>query len=357
MVTKPKELYCGVDVHYKRSYFCILNKQGEKIKHQEIYTQKEDIINFLKSYTRNNINYAFEACGMSRFLNNVLIELPNTKKIHLVNTNKFKIITESKRKNDKEDSRKLAEGLLKEYLPNPVYLKREKSRQMQLLLNLRQRHVKTKTAILQQTKSVFRSKGFKLTNSIDLKKGFLHFIEDVQCFNDFDEQLLFYQNKELIEIKQKITNVEKQIKELAEKEFSREFKILQTIPGIGFIVSAYLLAIIDDISRFKNANQLAAYFGLSPSENSSGDKVLHGSITKQGNKQLRRMLVQSAWIILGKVNKKDDARLTAICKKYQQLARKNKAQKAIVMVARRLARIVFGVLKNNEEYKNIIEQR
>ena len=357
MVVKTKELYCGIDVHYKKSYFCLLNKKGEKIEHREIPTQKEDIINFFKDYTKNNINYAFEACSMSRFLNNVLTEMPNTKKLHLVNTNKFKIITESKRKNDKEDSRKLAEGLLKEYLPSPVYLKREKSRQLQLLLNLRQRHVKTKTAILQQTKSVFRSKGFKLANSIDLKKGFLHLIQNEKCFNDFDKQLLSYQNQELIEIKQKITCIEKQIKELAEKEFAREFEILQTIPGIGFIISAYLLAIIDDISRFKTANQLSAYFGLSPSENSSGDRVCNGPITKQGNKQLRRMLIQSAWVVLSVVNKKDDERLTAICKNYYKLARKNKAQKAIVMVARRLTRIIFGVLKNNQEYINRLEQR
>ena len=156
-----EKIYCGVDVHSKTSYFCIMNQQGKIMAHQETYTDLESIEHILLEYRDCEIQYAFETGNMTRYFNNVVSQQYNTGSIHVVNTNQFKAITGSKRKNDKEDSRKLADGLLKGYLPKPVHIKSDKCRQLQMLLNLRKGRVNNKVRLVNQLKAILRGAGIK----------------------------------------------------------------------------------------------------------------------------------------------------------------------------------------------------
>jgi transposase len=69
----------------------------------------------------------------------------------------------------------------------------------------------------------------------------------------------------------------------------------QAMRGVAFINAITIVAEIGDFSRFKNPRQLMAYIGLVPSEHSSGDSVRRGGITKSGNHQARRALIEGAW--------------------------------------------------------------
>jgi transposase len=73
-----------------------------------------------------------------------------------------------------------------------------------------------------------------------------------------------------------------------------------TVPGVGLIVAATFVSVIDDARRFKNAHAVGAYLGLVPGEATTGGpkKRRLGSITKQGNRMARAMLIQSAWTIM-----------------------------------------------------------
>ena len=70
---------------------------------------------------------------------------------------------------------------------------------------------------------------------------------------------------------------------------------LQAMRGIDLIAAVGVLAEIGDLSRFQNPRELMGYFGLVPTENSTGDKVKRGGITKAGNGRARRILVEAAW--------------------------------------------------------------
>src|SRR5260370_14206298 len=70
---------------------------------------------------------------------------------------------------------------------------------------------------------------------------------------------------------------------------------LMAMRGIDVISAATLLAEIGDLSRFRTPHELMAYLGLVPSEESTGDTVWRGSITKAGNRRARRMLVECSW--------------------------------------------------------------
>jgi len=65
--------------------------------------------------------------------------------------------------------------------------------------------------------------------------------------------------------------------------------------GVSTIVAASVVASTGDLTRFESPRQLMAYFGLVPSERSSGGTVRRGAITKTGNNEVRRVLTQAAW--------------------------------------------------------------
>jgi transposase len=70
---------------------------------------------------------------------------------------------------------------------------------------------------------------------------------------------------------------------------------LMAMRGLDLISAATLLAEIGDLSRFRTPHELMAYLGLVPSENSTGDTVRRGPITKAGNPRARHMLVECCW--------------------------------------------------------------
>jgi transposase len=117
--------------------------------------------------------------------------------------------------------------------------------------------------------------------------------------------------------------------ELSETELYRErVQILLTIPGVGMLGAMELLLELQDVSRFRRADQLAAYVGLTPSQYSSADKVRMGRITCMGKNTLRAMLVQASWALI----RKDGV----MREKYERLKAKSGAKRAIVAIARTL---------------------
>jgi hypothetical protein len=95
-----------------------------------------------------------------------------------------------------------------------------------------------------------------------------------------------------------LARVERTLSGFAEKD--PILNLCATAPGVGLIVAATFVSVIDEARRFKNAHSVGAYLGLVPSESTTGgpNKRRLGSITKQGNRMARVMLVQAAWTIL-----------------------------------------------------------
>ncbi|MBU0671415.1 MAG: IS110 family transposase [Candidatus Margulisbacteria bacterium] len=350
-------VYCGVDLHYETSTFRFLNETGETKQAIEVKTNKETIENLLETYQEHNIAYAFEAGNMAQYFHRIVNGRKNTQKIHVVHPYKFKVISESKRKNDKEDSLNLAKGLLKDYLPTPVYVKSEICRQIKFLLNFRRRMIGTRTKIILQAKCLLRGLGVKESQrSLTASKGFARVIN---CLAEepFYKASVTGLSAECLAENTKITRTEQQIRELIQQNFEQEYEWLVTIPGISFVTAATILSVVDDISRFERAGQFSSYCGLIPSEHSSGEKTCRGRITKEGVKELRSLFVQAAWTIV-RWKKIHDEKTIKLKKKFYRISIKQKnSQKAATAIARHLSRIVFGVLKNKTPYCGEITNR
>ena len=136
---------------------------------------------------------------------------------------------------------------------------------------------------------------------------------------------------------------------VVEREIARDAladedtKRLMTVPGIDMVVATGLLAAIGPVERFAGPDKLVAYLGLNPSVHQSGDgRPRHGRITKQGRTHARTMLVEAAWQAV-----RGPGPLRAF---YQRIARRRGNHIAAVAVARKLAVIIWHLLKRGEDY-------
>jgi transposase len=151
--------------------------------------------------------------------------------------------------------------------------------------------------------------------------------------------------KELIQqLEKRIGQEERQLRSTAAAE--------PVLFGEGELTHVLLKRELMDRRRFKNARQLGNYFGLCPSENTSGERRRLGPITKHGNPRLRRMMVELAWRIV-----RFQPQYVAL-RRWGPLLQEDKSssaaarKKAIVAVARRLTvdlwRIAIGRKKAEE---------
>jgi transposase len=136
---------------------------------------------------------------------------------------------------------------------------------------------------------------------------------------------------------------------------------LQAVRGIDLIAAVGVLAEIGDLSRFQNPRELMGYLGLVPTENSTGDQVKRGGITKAGNGRARRILVEAAWsyrypprVSRDKQPKVEAAprvareiawkAQTRLCGRFRSLERKGKRRTVIVTaIARELSAFIWAI--------------
>ena len=122
-------------------------------------------------------------------------------------------------------------------------------------------------------------------------------------------------------------------------------KLLMTQPGVGPITSLAFVLTIGDVSRFKHSNQVASYLGLIPREHSSGGKQRLGSISKQGNRFMRQLLVESVQT----VNRVDEG----FRKEYAARCHHKPKGVAKVAAARKLAVRLYWMMRQNVGYPEI----
>lgn len=122
-------------------------------------------------------------------------------------------------------------------------------------------------------------------------------------------------------------------------------RLLMTQPGVGPITSLAFVLTIGDVSRFRHSGQVASYLGLIPREHSSGGKQRLGAISKQGNRFMRQLLVESVQT----VNRLDEGF------RRQYVARCHHKAKGVAKVAaaRKLAVRLYWMLKQNVGYPEI----
>jgi transposase len=136
--------------------------------------------------------------------------------------------------------------------------------------------------------------------------------------------------------------VEAKIAERAEAD--ERVKLLESVPGVGHYSAVAIASRIGDIERFKRPDSLANFFGLTPGCRNSGEATQRlGSITKRGSKMVRYLLNQAVIKVL---------RFDGAMRAWFKRSKKRRGAKiARVAVMRRLATILWHMLKRKQKYR------
>lgn len=126
---------------------------------------------------------------------------------------------------------------------------------------------------------------------------------------------------------------------------------LTTMPGIGPITASAFVAALDDVARFhgrRGATRVASYLGLVPSEHSSGEQQRRGRVLRSAHPYVQALLVEAAW----RIWRSTDPRTAALRLWARHLASRRGTKIALVALARRLARILFAMWRDEAVYQS-----
>jgi len=340
---KGKKVSIGIDMH-KISWSVTALIEGDVVL--AITLARPSYDSFRKVISRfegNHVRIAYEAGPGGFDLYDKLTE----DGIECIVTPPSLIPTESgsKVKTDKKDSYKLARflqsGMLKE-----VWVLSPEERAHRQLVRTRRQIVNHRSDVMRQIKSLL------LFNSIDVPfKGTQHWRGPFMNWLlklDLGYDPLNRSLKALVDLFNYLSAEKKRITEdvlelAKEEKYAKRVALLESIPGIATLSAMEILVEIQDITRFKTADELAAYLGLTPSQYSSGEHIRMGHITHAGNSRARTTLVESSWILIGK-----DLEMKL---KYQRIKNKRGGKRAIVAVARNLSGRIRRMLLDHVPYE------
>jgi len=329
--------YIGCDVHKYYTVLSILDEKGTLKKQGRVYNNIEGFKELLDS--KEEYKAVLESGLNWGVIHDMLEEIENIKEIKVANAGKVKAIASAKIKTDKIDSKILAQLLRVDLIPE-VWIPKKEIRALKDLVRYRAYIVKLRTmtknrihdvllknhVVVPAIKDIFGKYGMSYLNRIELKnevynKIFKHHLELLKGLMKEEKRI------------SKIINIE-----LKENKY---YKLLQTVPGIGNIFASIIALEIGDINRFENAKKLCSYAGLVPSTHSSGQTHYHGRLIK-GNKWLRWAFIEASHSAI---------RGSIYFRKHNQKVKIHKDSKAAaVSTARKIATIVFKILKENREY-------
>ncbi len=319
-----KQLFVGIDLHTLHWHVTIRTEDVEVFS-GGIPAKWEALRRLLERYRGYEIRAVYEAGYFGFWLHDHLEEFgaccvvtpPSLLPIEYGN----------KVKTDRRDSRKLAHflanGLLKE-----VWVPSAEERCHRQVVRRRRQLISDRVRTQNRIKAELRFFGIEIPQPTgQWSRVFLVNLHRLRLKDRWIQES--YQR--LLEEYDFLTDlIKKQTKVLEDLSQAPHYKervtILRTVPGIGLIAAMELLLELQDVTRFRRAEQLAAYVGLTPSQYSSADKVRMGRITAIGKNQLRATLVEVAWRLISKD--------PAMRRKYERIKVRSGAKRAIVAVAR-----------------------
>jgi transposase len=336
--TKQHKAYCGIDLHARSMYVCILNQGGEIMLHHNMKTSPETFLKAIAPY-REDLVVAVE-CIFTWYW---LADLCAQDQIPFVlgHALYMKAIHGGKAKNDKIDAQKIAVLLRGGMLPQ-AYVYPAAMRATRDLLR-RRLHLTRKRAELlahiQNTNSQYNLPeiGKKLAYKAN-RDGVVERFSDpaVQKSVEVDLALIGCYD-------QLLTDVELTIVQTAKQHDAHTLYRLQSVPGIGKILSLVLLYEIHDISRFPRVQDFVSYGRLVKCAQESAGKRYGTSGAKIGNAYLKWAFSEAAVLFL---------RNNPVGQTYlSRLEKKHGKGKALTVLAHKLARAVYYILRRDTVFE------
>ena len=257
---------------------------------------------------------------------------------------KLRSIWQSSRKNDWNDAEMLAKlARADRSLLVPVKLRDDESQELLRLVKARDILVKHRAGIVNMIRGFSKAEGGRMDGCTT--EAFVRQEFDVpKVLREVTKPLFAI----LRELSKKVALFDKLLVQSLEKKHREAAASVMAINGVGPVTAAAFIATVGNPTTFGKPRDAGAYFGLVPRLDQSGQSDRQLRITKEGNTQVRALLVNCANYIMGPFGQDCDLRRHGL--RIAERGGKNARKRAKVAVARKLAVVMLALLQNKKEY-------
>ncbi len=335
--TSTTEFNCGIDLHARQMYVCVMDRQGKKLVHTNVKNNDFNFfLNLIEPY-KHDLTVCCE-CMFGWYWLADACQAANLTFV-LAHALYVKAIHGGKNKNDRIDSEKLTHLLRSNLIP-PSYVYPAQMRPLRALLRQRLFYVWSRSELLARI------------HSHQLAHNRIPPKQTRRIRDPWEEQVLAAEENPLRQIALKndlamirhydhqIFQLEGELQRLTKKVAGRDFTLLKTVPGIGESLGLTLLYEIGQIDRFPSVKHFLSYCRLVKGTVASAGKIKGLRGAKLGNPYLRWAFGEAAVI-----GKRDHHVLRPLAQRLEARMNANKF-KANTVLAIKLARAVYFMLKN-----------
>ena len=336
--TIQSNFYCGVDIHPKKSQLCVLDNNGKRYLNKNIINDFADFKQVLNPFLPNIVvgcesTYSYywlaDGCQKQR--------IP----FYLGHALYMKAITQNKQKNDKLDARTIAELLRTNFFPE-AYPYPKEMRPTRDLLRRRHRLVRIRAEAYSHIQMVAHQYAIAGIGSVQVKdKSYRD--EMLRLFGKHQLGSMIQSDLDVIDgLSPTISKIEKEIRQNAVYHNPKQFLLLKTTPGIGYILALIILYETHDITRFARHQQYASYSRVVRMSQTSNGKVTGKKHSKMGNPYLKWAFNS---IIISAQQSSERIR-----KYYQKLESRYGRPNARARIAHKFNVAIYYMLKNNQPF-------
>jgi transposase len=329
-------MYIGVDYHKKYSVATKINEKGNVLEQVKLKNDPETLTRYAKTLPQGS-KIALEATGSWYYFYELLED--KCSDISLAHPLKTRAIAEARIKTDKIDSTLLAQLLRTDFLPTS-YIPTRKIRDIREVLRYRASLISLRTSIKNKVWAILSKNGLDPSFSNIFGKKALVYLKGLKLRDCYKQSIDGY-----IRLAETLNVLIQEITDTIERivHNNPEAQLLMSIPGISYYSALLIVSEIGDIQRFPSGRKLSSFAGLVPSVYSSGGKTYHGSITKQGSKWLRWILIELSHHFVRSSKRMEEL--------YYRITKKHGKNTARVAVAREMLKIIYYMLRYNRVFR------
>lgn len=336
--------YAGIDAHAKYLRIAVVNKVGgELVAERTIPTgDGAGLVEFLQQY--QPIEVVVETSPFWAWIQEVLEGTGIT--FHLAHSKELRAIAQHAQKNDDVDARLLARMLGAGLIP-PAWPRSCEQREWLRLLRHRTWLVRQRTQAANRIHAQLHQSGLVLPREMLLRREGMRILRQLarqQRLHPEQCRIVRSHVRLIHNLSRMIGELDRPIRKAAEE--NADVVLLRTIPGIGAYWGLLLVAELLPIHRFQTASEFVSYCGLAPRTSSSGGHTKYGSLPNGANRWVRWALVSAT---ATHVARRPDSELG---QSYAALKARIGWKKARVAAARKLARIVYAMLKTRTAWRD-----
>ena len=339
--TRKCTMTIGIDLGNRYSNFAVLDEAGELVEEGRL--RSTPAVFHQQFAGRPQSRIAIEVGTHSPWVDRILRVAGH--EVLVANPRKLRFNFKGETKNDRVDAEQLARvARLDPKLLAPIQHRKHQARIDLAVLRARDGLVRARTQLVNQVRGLVKPFGIRIGRCSTRVFGNRAVRQIPKDLRPSIVPLL----RTIDTLAQTIRKYDKRIEKMAKDDYA-EIECLRQVDGVGSITAMTFVLTLEDPHRFRTSRAVGAYLGLRPRQRQSGSSDPELRISKAGDRDVRKLLVQSAQYILGPFGKDCDLRRKGLA----MAARGNKVakRKAVVALARKLAVLLHRLWLTGEVYE------